>query len=193
MTGVTADEFSASPDRVRLSDGQRERVIEALRAGAVEGRLSHDTFVQRMELALAAREESQLAALTADLPPAGGQRLSGRLLGVVRRVSAFTVRLRSAWRAEKLPPLVLPEPGPWLLPLRIGRDVGNTLRLGDGSASRVHAELRWAAGVWLLCDLGSMNGTFVNGRRVIGPVPVRVGDQVTFGRVSFRLAAAGGG
>ncbi|MCW2870592.1 FHA domain-containing protein, partial [Actinacidiphila oryziradicis] len=34
-----------------------------------------------------------------------------------------------------------------------------------------------------------MNGTFVNGRRVMGAVVVRPGDQVTFGRMSYRLAA----
>jgi FHA domain/DUF1707 SHOCT-like domain len=188
MTGVATDEFETFPAPVRLSDAERERAIEALRTGAAEGRLSHETFVHRMELALAAREESQLKELTADLPTPGG-RLSRLLVRTVGRASALSVRLGNAWRAEKLPPLVLPEPGPWLLPLRIGREVSNTLRLGDQSASRVHAELRHEPGGWVLRDLGSMNGTYVNGRRVIGPVPVRAGDLVMFGRVSFRLAA----
>jgi hypothetical protein len=188
MTGVATDEFEAFPAPARLSDAQREQAIEALRTGAVEGRLSHETFVHRMELALAAREESELKALTADLPT-GGRQLSRLLVRAVGRASALTVRLRHAWRAERLPALVLPEPGPRLLPLSIGRDVGNTLRLGDGSASRIHAELRHEPGGWVLRDLGSMNGTYLNGRRVMGPVLVRAGDQVMFGCVSFRLAA----
>lgn len=179
--GVTSYEFETS---ARLSDAERERVIGALREGAVEGRLSHDTFVHRMGLALAARERAELRALTADLPPVGG-RFSQRVLGAVARASAFSVRLRAAWRSEKLPSLVLPEPGPY--PLRIGRDLVNELRLSDSSASRRHAELRFEAGGWVLRDLASMNGTFVNGRRVMGSVAVRAGDQVTFGGMSFRL------
>lgn len=182
--GVTSYEFETYP--ARLSDAERERVIVLLREGAVEGRLSHETFVRRMGLALAARERGELRALTADLPPARG-RLSRLLLRAVGRASAFNVTLRAAWRAEKLPPLVLPEPGPH--PLRIGRDVASGLRLSDSSSSRTHAELRYEAHGWVLRDLGSMNGTFVNGRRVAGAVAVRAGDQVTFGRMSFRLTA----
>jgi hypothetical protein len=186
--GVTSYEFETYP--ARLSDAERERVIVMLREGAVDGRLSHDTFVRRMGLALAARDHGQLRALTADLPPAGG-RFSRLLLRAVSRVSAFNVTLRAAWRAEKLPPLVLPEPGPF--PLRIGRDVSNGLRLSDSSASRIHAELSYeTTHGWVLRDLGSMNGTFVNGRRVVGAVPVRAGDQIMFGRMSFRLTADAG-
>lgn len=40
----------------------------------------------------------------------------------------------------------------------------------------------------MLRDLGSTNGITVNGRRVIGAAVVREGDQVGFGRMSFRLA-----
>jgi hypothetical protein len=181
---VTSYEFETSP--ARLSDEERERVIEALREGAVQGRLSHDTFMRRLELALVARRHDELSALVADLP-AGGGRLTRLVLRAVGGISAFNVRIRNAWRAEKLPPLVLPEPGP--VPLRIGRDLTNGLRLSEGSSSRAHAELRYEAGGWVLRDLGSMNGTFVNGRRVVGAMVVRAGDQVTFGRMSFRLAA----
>ncbi len=44
--------------------------------------------------------------------------------------------------------------------------------------------------MWVLRDLGSTNGTTVNGRRVIGAAVVREGDQVGFGQVSYRLHAA---
>ncbi len=43
--------------------------------------------------------------------------------------------------------------------------------------------------MWVLRDLGSTNGTTVNGRRVVGAAVVREGDQVGFGRMLFRLAA----
>jgi pSer/pThr/pTyr-binding forkhead associated (FHA) protein len=43
--------------------------------------------------------------------------------------------------------------------------------------------------MWVLRDLGSTNGTTVNGRRVVGAAVVREGDQVGFGRMTFRLSA----
>jgi len=44
------------------------------------------------------------------------------------------------------------------------------------------------SGMWILRDLGSTNGTTVNGRRVTGAVVVRSGDVVGFGQMSFRLS-----
>ncbi|PRH79118.1 peptide-binding protein [Streptomyces solincola] len=169
----------------RLSDAERDRALGVLREGAALGKLSHDTFVRRMELALAARHSEELAALTADLRPEG--RFSRVLFGSVERVSSFTVRLGRAWRAQKLPALRLP-PGPH--PLLIGRDPANGLRLSHESVSRRHAELVPHGGLWVLRDLGSTNGTTVNGQRVTGPVVVRAGDIVAFGHMVFTLAAA---
>ncbi|MEU9619298.1 FHA domain-containing protein [Streptomyces sp. NPDC088251] len=176
-------EFHTYP--ARLSDAQRDRVLGVLRDGAAQGKLSHDTFMRRMELALTARRSEELAALTADLEHEG--RWSRRVLRVVSGVSGFPGRVRRVWQTERLPKLLLPAPSPY--PLRIGRDPGNGLRLNHLTVSRLHAELTAQGGSWLLRDLGSTNGTCVNGQRVIGTVPVREGDQVSFGRMSFRLSA----
>ncbi|MFF8916282.1 FHA domain-containing protein [Streptomyces sp. NPDC015032] len=176
-------EFHTYP--ARLSDAQRDRVLGVLRDGAAQGKLSHDTFMRRMELALTARRSEELAALTADLESRG--RWSRRVLRVVSGVSGFPGRVRRVWQTERLPTLLLPAPSPY--PLRIGRDPGNGLRLNHETVSRLHAELTAQGGSWLLRDLGSTNGTCVNGQRVIGTVPVREGDQVSFGRMSFRLSA----
>ncbi|WP_327352571.1 DUF1707 and FHA domain-containing protein [Streptomyces sp. NBC_01304] len=175
-------EFPTYP--ARLSDAERDKVLEALRDGVAQGRLSHDTFVRRMELALSARRSDELAVLTADLPNEG--RWTRRVTDAVGAVSAFTVRVRRAWRAERLPKLLLPAPGPF--PLRIGRDPANGLRLSHETVSRIHAELRLQGGLWVLRDLGSTNGTSVNGRRVVGAAVVREGDHVSFGSMAFRLA-----
>jgi hypothetical protein len=177
-------EFHISP--ARLSDAERDKALKVLRDGVAMGRLSHDTFVRRMELALTARSSEELAALTADLPTEG--RMSRLVFGTVEAVSGFSVRLRRAWQAERLPKLLLPHPGSGH-PLRIGRDPASGLRLTHETVSRVHAELRHQGGMWVLRDLGSTNGTTVNGRRVIGAAVVREGDQVAFGQVSFRLSA----
>ncbi|MFC7302894.1 DUF1707 and FHA domain-containing protein [Streptomyces monticola] len=176
-------EFPTYP--ARLSDAERDKALRALREGAAQGRLSHDTFVRRMELALAARRADQLAALTADLPAENG-RWSEFVTDAVGAVSAFTVRVRRAWQAERLPKLLLPAPSPFAL--RIGRDPANGLRLSHDTVSRVHAELRMQGGLWVLRDLGSTNGTSVNGRRVVGAAVVQEGDHVSFGSMSFRLA-----
>ncbi|MGA5096005.1 DUF1707 and FHA domain-containing protein [Streptomyces lavendulocolor] len=168
----------------RLSDAERDRALGLLREGAAQGKLSHDTFLRRMELALVARRPDELAALTADLRTEG--RWSKRVFGAVEKMSAFNVRLRRAWQAERLPKLLLPEPGPY--PLRIGRDPANGLRLSHETVSRLHAELALQDGLWVLRDLGSTNGTAVNGQRVTGPVVVQAGDMVAFGRMSFRLS-----
>ncbi|MGW0767272.1 FHA domain-containing protein [Streptomyces sp. NPDC002676] len=179
-------EFSTYP--ARLSDAERDKALQVLRDGVAMGRLSHDTFVRRMELALAARRADELAALISDLPPEKN-RLSRAVFGTVEAVSGFTVRLRRAWQAERLPKLLLPHPA-GAQRLRIGRDPANGLRLNHETVSRVHAELSLQGGVWVLRDLGSTNGTTVNGRRVIGAVVVREGDQVGFGRMAFRLSAS---
>ncbi|MFF8092766.1 FHA domain-containing protein [Streptomyces sp. NPDC016675] len=176
-------EFNTYP--ARLSDAERDQALKVLRDGVVMGRLSHDTFVRRMELALAARRLEELAALTADLPTEG--RLSRMVFGTVEAVSGFGVRLRRAWQAERLPKLLLPHPGTGH-PLRIGRDPANGLRLTHETVSRVHAELSRQGGMWVLRDLGSTNGTTVNGRRVIGAAVVREGDLIGFGQMAFRLA-----
>jgi hypothetical protein len=177
-------EHPAQP--ARLSDAERDRALKVLKDGVALGRLSHETFVRRMELALAARRPDELAVLTADLRTEG--RMTRAVFGAVSAVSGFTVKLRRAWTAERLPKLMLPRPGdPY--PLRIGRDPANRLRLSHESVSRVHAELTAQGGLWVLRDLGSTNGTTVNGRRVVGAAVVRDGDQVTFGNMSFRLSA----
>ncbi|MBK3579228.1 DUF1707 domain-containing protein [Streptomyces sp. MBT65] len=92
-------EFHTYP--ARLSDAERDKALKVLHDGVAMGRLSHDTFIRRMELALAARRSEELVPLTADLPTES--RLSRVLFGTVEAVSGFTVRLRRAWQAERLP------------------------------------------------------------------------------------------
>ncbi|MFC9424145.1 MULTISPECIES: FHA domain-containing protein [unclassified Streptomyces] len=177
--------FESRAYPARLSDTERDRVLAVLRDGVAQGKLSHDTFIRRTDLALAARGVDELKPLTADLEAEG--RWSRGLFAAVGRISAFSHRLSRVWQAERLPKLLLPQPGPY--PLRIGRDPVNGLRLSHDTVSRLHAELSMQGGGWVLRDLGSTNGTTVNGRRVTSTVVVRDGDMVTFGQMSFRLSS----
>jgi serine/threonine protein kinase len=74
------------------------------------------------------------------------------------------------------------------LPYTIGRTSGNVLRLDDGLVSREHAyfEMREDRGMWIV-DLGSSNGTFVNGQRVDGARRLAEGDTVTIGGTVLRV------
>lgn len=59
---------------------------------------------------------------------------------------------------------------------RIGRADDNDVAVDDRWVSRYHAEVRHDAGGFRVMDLGSKNGTFVNGRRITGPTPLSDGD-----------------
>lgn len=73
------------------------------------------------------------------------------------------------------------------LPCQVGRQPGLEVRIVHPTVSLVHAEIR-REGEWLnVCDLGSRNGTFVNGKRLTQPQTARAGDLVQFGAAVFRL------
>jgi two-component system NtrC family sensor kinase len=65
-------------------------------------------------------------------------------------------------------------------PAVIGRS-SDQIHLSDHTASRRHAEIRPDNGSWLLVDLNSSNGTYLNGQRVISPTVLRHGDQIKVG------------
>ncbi|WP_232520626.1 FHA domain-containing protein [Rhodobacter sp. CZR27] len=71
----------------------------------------------------------------------------------------------------------------------IGRAATNAVAISDDSISRLHAELKQTGGGLLLSDMGSLNGTFVNGRRIKEGTKVKNGDQIGFGQIKLRLVA----
>ncbi len=75
-------------------------------------------------------------------------------------------------------------------PLTIGRGEQGDGRLhGDPELSRRHAQVRVLPGHGLLIeDLGSSNGTFVNGRRIPAPTVLRAGDEIELGGTKLRVA-----
>lgn len=169
---------------LRASDADRDRVVATLREASVAGRISHDTFVARLEAALAARHRDELAQLIDDVSRARPG-LSERVENAVEAVSAFGWRLQRAWRAPRLPRLQLPTDA---RTMTLGRAPDQDLRIDNTTVSRRHALLRRSVGGWEVVDLCSTNGTRVNGYRVVGAQPLRPGDIVSFGEFAMTVA-----
>jgi pSer/pThr/pTyr-binding forkhead associated (FHA) protein len=68
--------------------------------------------------------------------------------------------------------------------VNIGRGDYNDVVIADPSVSTMHAKLQRRDAVWILTDLGSTNGTFVEGERLTGEVPLSPGTTLKFGDVS---------
>jgi hypothetical protein len=214
MGGSTAD-TPTTPEFLRASDAERDHAVSELRNEFADGRLSHDTFMYRMQSALDARHRGQLAGLFTDLPP--------RRSGLIARIKAAlrgepppqpdrpdrpdqvlpgTQRIHQgagpgpqalpwARSGPAAPPASPPRPAPLFFPpgagvrFTIGRTRECDLCLTDLSVSRTHALLVRREDGWVLSDLGSHNGTRLNGWLVREPVPVRPGDRVEFGSMAF--------
>lgn len=211
------DNQSLTGADLRASDAERDEAIGQLRDRFAEGRLSHETFLYRMDAALRAKDRSELSDLFADLP--GGQRgrrADGRAFA--SRLALLWQRPRDRllsrrWRARQgasgqlitphaalsgaapaeAPATFFPirEPHSLCLPRQpdrrftIGRAPSCDFTVADLSVSRWHARLHHEEGSWLLSDLGSTNGTRLNGWRVTSAVPVQAGDSVSFGSVAY--------
>jgi hypothetical protein len=174
-----------TPLPLRPSEADRARVARELRTGSLEGRLSIDTFSERIERLFAARSRGELDALVADVRGPGPLRRAA--LRSVAWWSALTADFTAAWQRPHVPVLALPQTD---RRLTLGRSRVCDCVLAEPSVSRRHAELRREGARWLLRDLGSRNGTRVNGVRLLDEVEVCPGDRVSFGDAGFRLGEA---
>jgi len=205
MGGSTAD-TPTTPESLRASDAERDHAVGELRNEFVEGRLSHETFMYRMQTALDARHRGQLAGLFTDLPPRrpGAGKLMARIRALLRTQQAAgpsyeqappRIPPPQAWPgppaplATPAPPLAAPAPLAFPpgsgVRFTIGRTRDCDLCLTDLSVSRMHALLVRREDGWVLSDLGSHNGTRLNGWLVREAVRVRAGDRVEFGSMAF--------
>jgi hypothetical protein len=167
----------------RPSAGDRERVVRRLRDACEDEKLSFDTFTTRLDRAYAVRTQSELAEITRDIrEPSVARRL---LLATVTWISGWLDDISAAWSAPRRPRLVLPVRSEIL----IGRVHSCDLVISDPTVSTRHAFLGHVDGRWFLRDLGTTNGTFVNGARVIDEIEVAPGDELALGASSFVLLA----
>jgi hypothetical protein len=145
-----------------------EGALARLRDGYGAGQISTATLEVRAAAVLVARAEADLDDAVWDLP-------SRRRRG--RPPSALVFEPPAGPAAEW--PLA---PGSCVL----GRSSGCDLVLDDGAVSRRHAELALRGGACMIRDLGSCNGTLVNGRRV-RRAELRAGDILCLGETVVRV------
>jgi predicted component of type VI protein secretion system len=69
--------------------------------------------------------------------------------------------------------------------IRIGRVPGMDIQIDDVSISRRQAEIQHEGDRWVVRDIGSSNGTFVNGERLAGDRPLKAGDEISIGPFSL--------
>jgi len=117
-------------------------------------------------------------------------RAEGRISGGAAPAATSRRPDRDLPRPLRLLPI---EPGAPYLSLRsssvtVGRAEDNDLVLADPEISRHHARLEPDGRSWRAIDLGSTNGTWVNGVR-LNAATIAVGDEVAFGDVRYTVAA----
>lgn len=88
------------------------------------------------------------------------------------------VQFQFVMRSGPTPGVTFPLEGDQLI---IGRDSSNSVAINDAEISRKHSRLSFQGGKYVLEDLGSTNGTFVNGQRLAGPAVLKPGDVVSLG------------
>ena len=75
--------------------------------------------------------------------------------------------------------------------LRIGRHPYNEVSVGDHAMSRYHCWISKYESDVIIEDLGSSNGTFVNGSAIAKPTLLQPGDRVKIGKSEFEFGLAG--
>lgn len=81
-------------------------------------------------------------------------------------------------------------PQEWTLetfPARLGRSSSSAIQLLDGTVSKEHAEIERDGARWTVRDLGSRNGTRVNGRDARTPTEIKAGDMLEIGHLMLRV------
>ncbi len=107
MSPAGRGDEAASPDRLRASHEDRDRVVELLQVAAGDGRLTADELDERLEAALTARTFGELTALLTDLPGVSGF-AAGAQAAEPKDVVRIECRSSNATRD-----------GRWVVPLRI--------------------------------------------------------------------------
>ncbi len=180
-----------SPKAFRLLELLLENRPRALSKEELQEKLWPKTFVSEANLAGLAAEARRAIG-----DPARGSRLLRTVYGFGYRFSGEVrerpsgVPLLDRYLLDRDGEEIALEPGENIL----GRDATASVLIDDGTVSRRHARITIAGGKAAIEDLGSKNGTFVNGKRLgTGPLSLAAGDQIQMGSVflTFRVLSPG--
>ncbi|WP_438032991.1 FHA domain-containing protein [Sorangium sp. So ce204] len=151
-----------------------------LRRGETGLPLSRDAVVQRA----AARMEERCAEVVTEHD----------IVVVILRAAGYTVRpggIGADQRQPKARLILHRADGQRTIELRpvtsIGRNETHAVPVNDSKVSKDHCVIEFSAGGWTIRDLGSANGTFVNGERVQKGAALRHGDEITLGDTKARF------
>jgi hypothetical protein len=177
---IAPDRFGVRVSRDDLAGlGPLDAVAEGLASGAL-------AFARSRSLTLAERPRVEVTAVFSAAGPVGGAADDDRVGAGTRVFEAPIVRAPVA-------ALEVVEPGRASRrvdlaghPMTVGRGSDCDVVLADAHASRRHARLEVRGGVFVLTDLGSTNGTLVNGHRV-REVVLGVGDRIEVGQSTLRV------
>jgi FHA domain len=164
---------------MRFSGHSRKRIARTLNAAYAAGLLSEDTYVRRIDelLSSAVIEPVRIAG---DLNLRRAARAwHPDLSGTISRGLTRLRELAIGGEPEPETLLALDWTGA-TSELSIGRQPSCDVVFPELKVSRRHARLRFRDGRWILQDLASTNGTFVNGVRV-GRCELRPGDHLCLG------------
>jgi len=119
------------------------------------------------------------AASVATAEPAHRERPTGPSLDLTQNIHPRLI-------VERSPSLAVDADYPLEAGLTIGRGRSNGIALSDQFVSFMHARIFPDGQFFFIEDLGSTNGTFVNGRKIDGPTQLKVRDEVVFGDTTLR-------
>jgi FHA domain len=113
----------------------------------------------------------------------------------VRRSRTAQPKPRPARRGKKAPTkvLVLDEKGRKIGShrlngtIQIGRAPSCQIKLSDTYISQLHAKISQRNGAWVVEDLGSTNGTYLNQRKVTVPTEISAGDRIRVGKTTIEV------
>ncbi len=167
-----------------VAAASRTRLERVLRTAYADGLISQHTLSMRLERVLASRviEPDRLVGDLYLRPQ--DARLRDRISRTMATVIGCFTDLVAA-QADRVPLLAL-DWGAEPQELLVGRSSGCDVVLGDPTVSRRHARLTLRDGRWVLQDLGSTNGSRLNGRPV-GRCQLRPGDELCLGETRLRV------
>jgi Inner membrane component of T3SS, cytoplasmic domain len=202
---VDPEDGEGKPADGGVSDAEWDALVGEL-SGPSEARGTQDSFAVPIDDELRASAQAELGRLAGEDADNVGTIGYGEvadpgaeppteltetgLVGstVVRAAAGWWQRVQAAVeRRRRRPPAALALPSGSQARFTIGREAHCDMTLLDRTVSRLHASLKREGEGWLLTDLGSTNGTRLNGWRVTTPITVVAGDRVSFGAATFVL------